>query len=68
MPRTTAEVIAPPAPWMNRATTSTTWLWAKPHAAEAAMKTVNPTMKIRRCPTRSPSRPASSSRPPNAIR
>jgi hypothetical protein len=68
IPRITAEVIAPPAPWMNLAATSTSWLWASPQSSEAAVKMVNPIRKIRRRPIRSPSRPESRSRPPNAIR
>ncbi len=68
IPRITAEVSAPPAPWMNRAATRTSWLWASPQRSEAAVKIVSPIMKIRRRPIRSPSRPESSSSPPKAIR
>ena len=68
IPRITAEVIAPPAPWMNRAATRTSWLWASPQTSDAAVKIVNPIRKIRRRPIRSPSRPERSSRPPKAIR
>ena len=39
-----------------------------PHSSEASVKTARPARKIARRPIRSPSRPASSSRPPNAIR
>ena len=68
MPRITAEVSAPPTPWMNRAITSTSWDPASPHSTEAAVKTISPATKMFRRPSRSPRRPASRSRPPNAIR
>ena len=68
MPRLTAEAIAPPAPWANRAAISIGWLTDTPQSTEAAMKTARPARKTRLPPIRSPSRPASSSRPPNAIR
>ncbi len=68
MPRLTAEAIAPPAPWANRAAISIGWLTDTPHSSEATMKTARPARKTRLPPIRSPSRPASSSRPPNAIR
>jgi hypothetical protein len=64
----TAEVSAPPTPWMNRAAISQTWFCATAQSSEAAVKIVNPVRNTRRCPMRSPSRPASSSSPPNAIR
>jgi hypothetical protein len=68
IPRMTAEVIAPPTPWMNLAATSTSWLWASPQASEAMVNTTRPARKTLRREVRSPSRPASSSRPPNAIK
>ena len=68
MPRITAEVSAPPAPWANRAAISMTWLVASPHSSEATVKTPRPARKTFRRPARSPSRPASSSSPANAIR
>ena len=34
MPRMTADVIAPPAPWTNRAATSAVWLCARPQTSE----------------------------------
>ncbi len=68
MPRLTAEAIAPPAPWTNRATTSTGWLSARPQASDASVNRTRPATKTRLPPTRSPSRPTSSSRPPKAIR
>ena len=68
MPRTTAEVSAPPAPWMKRAPISTSWLWAVAHSSEATEKIATPIRKTRRWPIRSPRRPASSSSPPKAIR
>ena len=42
MPRMTAEVSAPPMPWMKRATISTDWLSATPQASEAAVKSAEP--------------------------
>ena len=68
MPRITAEPIAPPAPWMKRAPISMPWVCAMAHTAEAVVKMARPIRKMRRWPIRSPSLPASSSRPPNAIR
>ena len=68
MPSTTAEVIAPPMPCTKRAMTSISWLCASPHSSEAAVKTNSPARKTVRRPIRSPKRPASSSRPPKAIR
>ena len=38
------------------------------YVSDATVKTARPAMKTRRWPSRSPRRPASSSRPPNAIR
>ena len=68
MPRITAELIAPPMPCTNRAATSISWLCARPHSSEATVNTPSPARNTRRRPIRSPSRPASSSSPPNAIR
>ena len=68
MPRMTAEVMAPPTPCTNRAATSISWLWAAPQASEATVNTAMPVMNTFLRPSRSPKRPASSSRPPNAIR
>ncbi len=69
MPRLTAEAAAPPAaPWTNRAATSTGWLTARPQASDATVNSSRPARKTRLPPTRSPSRPASSSSPPKAIR
>src|SRR5581483_10346995 len=50
IPRITEEVIAPPAPWANRAATSMPWLEASPQTVEAAVKTVRPHRNIRRRP------------------
>jgi len=61
--RVATVVIAPPAPWMNRAVISIPWLEASPQTAEAAVKHASPDRNIRRRPIRSPSRPASRSRP-----
>ena len=68
IPRMTAEVIAPPTPWMKRAITSIASLLAKPQTIEESVKTASPARKTPRREIRSPSRPASSSRPPKAIR
>ena len=68
IPRITAEVIAPPTPCTKRAATSTPWLSDSPQRSEAAVKIPRPTMKTRFRPRMSPKRPASRSRPPNAIR
>ena len=68
MPRITAEVSAPPVPCANRATMSISWFTASPQASEAAVKMASPVRNTFRRPARSPSRPASSSSPANAIR
>jgi hypothetical protein len=68
MPRTTAEVIAPPIPCTNRPITSISWPCASPQNSDAAVKRTRPARKTVRRPIRSPKRPASSSRPPKAIR
>ena len=68
IPRITAEVIAPPIPWRKRAPTSSTSPWEIPHRKEATVKTARPVRKTVRRPMRSPNRPASSSRPPKAMR
>ena len=68
MPRITAEVSAPPVPCANRAAMSISWFTASPQASEAAVKTASPVRNTFRRPARSPSRPASSSSPANAIR
>jgi hypothetical protein len=67
MPRITADVIAPPIPWMNLATTSTSWLCATPHRIDATVKTPRPAMKTVLRPRMSPNRPDNRSRPPNEI-
>ena len=67
MPRLTADTIAPPMPWANRAAISSCGAPASPHSSEAMVKTAIPDGNIRLRPIRSPSRPASS-RPPKAIR
>ena len=68
MPRITADAIAPPAPCTKRAPISTPWLCAVAQISEASVNTASPARNTRRWPIRSPSRPASSSRPPKAIR
>ena len=68
IPRITAEVIAPPTPWMNLAPTSIHWLCDTPQSNDAPVKTASPQRKTVRREIRSPRRPESSSSPPNAIR
>jgi hypothetical protein len=53
---------------MKRAAISMPWLWASPQASDAKVKIARPVMNTRLRPIRSPSRPASSSRPPKLIR
>ena len=62
---TAGEASAPPTPWMARAASSMPAVVASPPASEASVKTVSPTMNIRRRPRMSPARPPSSSSPPN---
>jgi hypothetical protein len=68
MPRITDAVIAAPTPCANRAAISSSGPPASPDTSDEAVKTTSPARNIRRRPTRSPSRPASSSSPPKAIR
>ena len=68
MARITAELTAPPMPWMNRAAISIGCVNESPHSIDAAVKSRRPARKTRLRPTRSPTRPASKSSPPNAIR
>jgi hypothetical protein len=58
--------IAPNAPCVARAATSTPKLSAAPPTAEAVAKPSNPAMKVHFRPKRSAIRPPSSSRLPNA--
>ena len=66
--RITAELAAPPTPWMKRAAIRNGCEVERPQAREAAVKTATPIMKTRLPPTRSASRPASSSSPAKATR
>ena len=59
---------AAPAPWTNRATTSSTWVWARPQRTEATVNRATPVTKTFLGPTRSPTRPARRSNPPKVIR
>ena len=68
IPRITAELSAPPTPCTNRAAISISGLAASPHSSEATVNTASPARKTVRRPIRSPSRPARSNSPPNAIR
>src|ERR1044072_306565 len=68
IPSTTADASAPPPPCRKRAAISIPWLCESAHRSDAPVKTARPVRKMRRWPSRSPRRPASSSRPPNAIR
>jgi hypothetical protein len=47
-------IMAPPAPWMARASTSTEMLGAMAASADAAVNTAMPRTKMRRRPKRSP--------------
>jgi hypothetical protein len=53
MPRLTAEAVAPPAPWTNRAAISIGWLTARPQASDAAVNRTSPARKTRLPPIRS---------------
>jgi hypothetical protein len=64
----TAETIAPPRPWIDRAAINHACEFASPHASDAPVNRAIPMMKSRRCPKRSPSRPPSSRKPPNVRR
>ena len=64
IPRITAELTAPPIPWMNRAAISIGWLNDRPHSRDAAVNRASPIKKMRLRPIKSPSRPPSSRRPP----
>ena len=66
MPRLTAETMAAPAPCTNRAATRSCVPVASPQASEATVNMASPARNTRLRPIRSPTRPASSSRPPNA--
>jgi hypothetical protein len=68
IPRITLDVSAPPVPWRKRAATSVPCDCATPQSSDAKVNSAMPIRKIRRRPTRSPTRPARSSRPPNVIR
>ena len=68
IPRMTADVSAPPMPWRKRAPMSSSRLSAIPQSSDATVNITRPTRNTRRRPSRSPIRPASSSRPPNGIR
>ena len=68
MARITAELAAPPTPWMNRAPIRTGCEVESPQASEAAVKIPRPSRKTRLLPTRSASRPARSRRPAKATR
>jgi hypothetical protein len=68
IPRLTAAAIALPTPCRNRAVISTAAEVATPASSEAAVNIAVPARNMRLRPIRSPSRPASSSRLPNAIR
>ena len=60
-------MIAAPRPWTARAAISAPIEPAKPQTSDAAEKRAIPIMNMRRRPSRSPARPPSSRKPPNAI-
>ena len=68
MPSVTDDAIAPPMPCTNLAAISVPGPAASPQASEARVNTARPARNMRLRPSRSPSLPLSSSRPPNAIR
>src|SRR4051794_26353852 len=68
IPSATAAPSDPPRPWTKRAAASQPEVGATAQATEAAENAAMPQSSTRRRPTRSPMRPASSSRPPNPIR
>ena len=57
---------AAPAPWTARAATSGAGPGARAQASDAIPNTASPVANRRRWPSRSPARPATISRPPNA--
>ena len=64
----TAETAAPPRPWMARPATSRPADGAIPQAIEATVNDTTPAWKTRLLPSRSPSRPESSRKPPKVSR
>ncbi len=68
MPSTIADAAAPPTPWRKRAAIKSSALGASPQSTEERVNRDRPAVKTRRRPSRSPSRPASRSRPPKAMR
>ena len=64
--RPVGEAIAAPTPCSSRAMTRVLPSHATPHRIEAMVNSATPTMKVRLRPMVSPSRPPSSSSPPNA--
>jgi len=55
---------APPRPWAKRAATSSAGTGARPASAEAIVNRITPARKTGLRPTRSPTRPARSTKPP----
>ena len=68
MARITAELTAPPIPWTKRAPISIGCAKESPQSTDAPVKIVRPTRYTRLRPNRSPTRPASNSSPPKAIK
>ena len=68
IPRVTADAMAAPPPCTNLAAISIQGATARPQASEARTNTAIPARNSRLRPSRSPSRPPSSSSPPKAIR
>ena len=60
----TADAVAPPKPWIERAAISMPFVSARPQASDASVNSVMPARKSRRCPKRSPSRPPRRRKPP----
>ena len=64
MERAAGVMVAAPKPWNARKEISDSSLHAKPQRSEPSIKTKDPTMKMRRRPSRSAERPPSNRNPP----
>lgn len=65
--RITEDAMAPPSPCTKRAATKSSRVHATPQSSDASVNVTRPAIKTRLLPIKSPRRPASSNRPPNAI-
>ncbi len=64
----TAETTAPPSPCTARAPMRSPFEFERPHASDESVKSVIPNTNNRRWPSRSPSLPPSSRKPPKVSR